>query len=115
MRLEELRVLHLVVKMHRRLSPTWLGEGLKAQPHSDTLPPTRPHLLIGPLLGPSIFKPPHPRTTNKVLLHILTSMCHPDEGKRESQSSFTCVSLITKDAEHFSHIYWPSVLIWETV
>jgi hypothetical protein len=28
-------------------------------PHSDTLPPTRPHLLIVPLPGPSIFKLSH--------------------------------------------------------
>ena len=27
-------------------------------PHRDTLPLKRPHLLIVPLLGPSIFKPP---------------------------------------------------------
>ena len=31
--------------------------GLQAHSHSDTLPPTRPHLLIVPLPGPSIFKP----------------------------------------------------------
>jgi hypothetical protein len=30
----------------------------KPTPHSDTLPPTRPHLLIVPLPEPSIFKPP---------------------------------------------------------
>jgi hypothetical protein len=29
----------------RRLSPMWLGGGLKAQPHSDKLLPTRPYLL----------------------------------------------------------------------
>jgi hypothetical protein len=38
-------------------------EGLKTHPHSDTLSPTRPHLLIVPLPGPSIFKPPQ-------LLHL---------------------------------------------
>jgi len=32
--------------------------GLKAHPHSDTLPPPRLHLLIMPLTGPSIFNPP---------------------------------------------------------
>jgi hypothetical protein len=30
----------------------------KAHTHSDTLAPTRAHLLIVPLLGPSIFKSP---------------------------------------------------------
>jgi hypothetical protein len=28
-------------------------------PHSDTLPLTRPHLLIVPLPRPSVFKPPY--------------------------------------------------------
>jgi hypothetical protein len=56
---EELRVLHLVPKAdRRRLASRKLGEGLKAYPHSDTLPPTRPHLLKVPLAGPSIFKLP---------------------------------------------------------
>ena len=50
---EELRVLHLVPKA------VSLEEGLKAHPHSDTLPPTRPYLLIVPLPGPNIFKPPY--------------------------------------------------------
>jgi hypothetical protein len=59
MALEELRVLHLVPKANwrRMISRHW-EESLKAHPHSDTLPPTRPHLLVVPLHGPSIFKPP---------------------------------------------------------
>jgi hypothetical protein len=36
----------------RRPSPIWLGGG-------DMLPPTRPHLLIVPLSGLSIFKSAH--------------------------------------------------------
>jgi hypothetical protein len=46
MALEELRVLHLVPKTNRRLSPMWLGAGSQIPPHSDTIPPTRPYLLI---------------------------------------------------------------------
>jgi hypothetical protein len=57
---QELRVLHLVSKTNRRrLASRQLGRrSLKAHPHSDTLPPTKPHLLIVPLPRPSIFKPP---------------------------------------------------------
>ena len=48
--LEELRVLHLDLKAARRRlefhtdKSLSLGD-LKAHPHSDILPPTRPHLL----------------------------------------------------------------------
>ena len=59
---EDLRVLHLHLKAtRRRLASTYLkeDEGLKAYPHIDTLPPTRPHLLTVLFPGPSIFKPPH--------------------------------------------------------
>lgn len=37
---------------------TMLEESLKVHSHSDILPPTRPHLLIVPLSGQRIFKPP---------------------------------------------------------
>jgi hypothetical protein len=55
-----LRVLYIVPKANgRRLASRQLGgRSHKAHPHSDTLPPKRPHLLIMPLPGPSIFKPP---------------------------------------------------------
>jgi hypothetical protein len=56
---EELRVLHLVLKANRR-RPVYRQlrrRSLKAHPHSDTLSPIRPHLLIVPLPGPRIFKP----------------------------------------------------------
>jgi hypothetical protein len=45
--LEDLRVLHLVPKANRiRMTSTWLERrDLKAHPYSDTLPPTRLHLL----------------------------------------------------------------------
>ena len=56
---EEMRVLYLYLKAARRLAPTWLGGGSQYPPHSDTLPPTWPHLLREPLPGPSLFKPPH--------------------------------------------------------
>ena len=46
MRMEELRILHLVLKANkRRLASRQLGEGTQSPPPSDTLPPTRPHLL----------------------------------------------------------------------
>ena len=53
----ELRVLHLHLKANEA-APRQLGGGLKADSHSDTPPATRPHLLIVPLPGPSILKPP---------------------------------------------------------
>jgi hypothetical protein len=50
--------------LFQRQTESWLPgsweEGLKTHAHSDTLPPTRPHLLIVPFPGPSIFKPPYP-------------------------------------------------------
>jgi len=53
---KEMRFLHLDPSAHRRLVLLCSQEeGLKAQPHSDTLPPIRPHLLIAPLLGPCKF------------------------------------------------------------
>jgi hypothetical protein len=66
MALEELRLLHLVLKAsRRRLTPTWLGVGSQSPPpqwntfSNKTIPtPTRPHFLIVPLPGSSIFKPP---------------------------------------------------------
>jgi hypothetical protein len=64
---EELRVLHLVPKANRRrLTSRKLGGRSQNQPqqwhtsfNKATPTLTRPHLLIVPLLGPSIFKPPH--------------------------------------------------------
>jgi hypothetical protein len=72
--LEELTVLHLDLKAaKRRLSyirqSLSTRRPLEAHPHSDILPPTRPHLLVGPLprgqafkyrslWRPNLFKPP---------------------------------------------------------
>jgi hypothetical protein len=45
-----------------RTGKDWLSgsedEGLRAQAHSDTLPPARPHLQIVLLPGSSVLKPP---------------------------------------------------------
>ena len=55
-----LRVLQLVPKANRRrLASRQIGGGLKAHSYSDTLPPTRPHLLIVLLPEPSIYISPH--------------------------------------------------------
>ena len=60
MKLEERRVLHFDWKANKRLlTSRQVGGGLKAYPHSDTIPPTRPYLLKVPLPGPSIFNPVH--------------------------------------------------------
>ena len=72
--LEELRVLHLDLKTARWSIRFKTGRSLsigalKARPHNDTLPSTRPHLLIVPfpmgqafkhmnLWRPHVFKPP---------------------------------------------------------
>jgi hypothetical protein len=58
--LENLRFLLLLLKaVRRRLTSRQIGgRYLKAYLNSDTLFSTRPHLLIAPLLEPSIFKPP---------------------------------------------------------
>jgi hypothetical protein len=42
--LKELKVLHLVLEANRRLS-FHMGQGFKAHPQSDVLPPTTPHPL----------------------------------------------------------------------
>ena len=68
----ELRVLHLHLKAASgRLVSRKLGQGLKAQAHSDTPTPTRLHLQIVPLPRLSMCKPSHnPRvkqTTYKYL------------------------------------------------
>jgi hypothetical protein len=49
-----------------------MNEGLKAHAHSDRLPPTRPHLLIVPLPGPSIFKPPQVFSMDTIKLGFKT-------------------------------------------
>jgi hypothetical protein len=55
------RSLEFYIFIWRLLAEHWLpgiqGEGLKAHVNSDTPTPTRPHLQIVPLPGPSIFKP----------------------------------------------------------
>jgi hypothetical protein len=54
--LEEVRVLHLVPMANRRiLFSRQLGGGSQSPLVSDTLPPTRPQLIV-PFPGPSIFK-----------------------------------------------------------
>jgi len=78
--LEEPKILQLDPKAHRRLTSAWPEEGLKGHPHSDTPTPTRPHLLIVPLPGPSISKSPHV-PSRKILsvnlrLCILTTCVH---------------------------------------
>jgi hypothetical protein len=71
--LEELRILYVVSKANRRrLASKQLEESsLKAQPHSDTLPSTRPHLIV-PLPGLSIFRIPQSLTLQKTLKQDIT-------------------------------------------
>jgi hypothetical protein len=63
---EELRVLHLYLKAaRRRLAPMWLGgrsycPPLQRHTFSNKSFTYSNNLLIVPLPGPSIFKPPHP-------------------------------------------------------
>jgi hypothetical protein len=52
---EELRSLHFLLKVARLPASR-----LEVHTHSDKTPPTKPHLLIVLLPGPSIFKPPQP-------------------------------------------------------
>jgi hypothetical protein len=58
-RLEEPKVLYLDPKEDRRILTGNYEKGLKTHSQIDTLPPTRPHLLIESLPGPSILKPPY--------------------------------------------------------
>jgi hypothetical protein len=72
---KELRVLHLDLKIpRRRLSSSGSQEeALKARSHSDTLPPTRPHLLIVPLAVGHIYSNYH--TLINTLCLTLPSPC----------------------------------------
>jgi hypothetical protein len=55
----ELRVLHLLhLKAARRVASWQQGGGSYSHAHSNTRTPARSHLLIVPLLGPSIYKLP---------------------------------------------------------
>ena len=55
---EELRVLNSHLSAPKRIMTSrQQDEGLKAHTHNNTSTPTGPHLLIVPLLGPSIYKP----------------------------------------------------------
>jgi hypothetical protein len=56
----ELRVLHLVEKANRRRLSLGARRRVSKPTPTAPLPPTRPHCLIVPLPGPSIFKPSCP-------------------------------------------------------
>jgi hypothetical protein len=73
------RVLHIVAKETRRgLNPQAARRVSKPSPERDTLPPTRPHLLLLPLSGPSIFKRPC-KGTNTLFsrMDIILTQSHP--------------------------------------
>jgi hypothetical protein len=88
---EELRGLHLHLKAAGRiLTSRQLGWGSQAHAHSDTPTPTRPHLPIVPLPGPSIYK----LSQNKELLEeefywegIIDSKIRKDEGNTGKEHS----------------------------
>jgi len=48
-------------------------KGLKADPYNDRLPPTRPHLLIVPLPGPSLYKPSQSSILHLSMIHFVSS------------------------------------------
>jgi hypothetical protein len=62
------------------LPGSW-DEGLRAHTHDDTPVPTRPHLLIVPLLGPSIYKPSHHETIQLVLFVCLFVCLRNGKGR----------------------------------
>jgi hypothetical protein len=64
---EELRVLHLHLEAAgRRLTSRQLAWGSYAHTHSNTLHSTRPHFLMVPLPGPSIYKPSQTPTSTAI-------------------------------------------------
>jgi hypothetical protein len=81
--------LHFVLKANRRkLSSRQLGgSSLKVLPHSDTLPPKRPHLPIGPHLpivplpGSNIFKPP------QALFFLFKKQASKQAGRQASKQA----------------------------
>jgi hypothetical protein len=69
---KELKFLYLDPSpVRKRLSSRKIGGGFKAHPHSGTLLPKRPQLLIVPLLGPSIFNPPQLISSSRLMSHCL--------------------------------------------
>jgi hypothetical protein len=70
--------------------------GLKTHSHCDTLPPTRPYLLIVPLTGPSIFKP----LETPESFHIYTFVGHLNHSRR---SEVDLGKLSSKDTERERH------------
>jgi hypothetical protein len=82
--LEELRVLYLVPKANWRRLPSRQVGGTSPSPPPEwhissnkaTPTPTRSHLLIVPLPGPSIFKSPQVWRKPLPLLHAKCTICH---------------------------------------
>jgi len=75
--------------VRNRLSiPRQLGGGCPSPPHSDTLPPTRPHLLIVPLPGPT-YANHHTRQVLYQLNHIVSSFWVNSKTLRERPKACT--------------------------
>ena len=78
-----------------------LGSTLKACPHIDTLPPTRPHLRIAPLPQPSTFK--SPQIIWLLLLNGVVSITEKQMASRMTLwKHFFCPSVTS----------WPWCLLW---
>ena len=82
---EEVGVPHVHLKVAwRRLASRQLGLTLT---HSNTPPPTRPHLLRVPLPGPTIYKPSQPPSAG------LTYKC----GRLHQGSIYICWNIMVDD------------------
>jgi hypothetical protein len=76
MALEEMKVLHLHPKEARsRLFSGSQEESFQVYPHSDTLPPTRPLLLLVPFPEPRISKLPQPLSPKHSV--VISILIHP--------------------------------------
>ena len=103
--LEELRVLHLYLKEAKsRLSSGSQEEGLKAHPHNDTFPPTRPDLLIMSLPRPSIFKPPQ---------GTFTYNCLPVQKCQEEKDHTCCAAAVLTKGHPLSQMLSLGLAPWK--
>jgi hypothetical protein len=101
--LEEPKVLHLdpkaaegdSVSQEGALTSHWVESehrSLKFHLHNDTLPPTRPHLLIVPFPEPSVFKPPYIHTYITYLF-------------KEDNQGYICNYRVGTSIFHMCHYY----------
>ena len=118
----ELRVLHLAGS---RKSIVTLGSilsigNLKARPHSDTLPPTKPHLIVSLLMrlwGPVTFKLP------QLVMCFMPAEVEEEGGKMAHQvevlppglDDHSCYEFVCAGAGQYRELQFTATFVTPTV